>query len=502
MNSQELYNKFVEKKDAFRNYIKETKLSNKADIYNIINPTLVSNPYVTNFPKEFFLGQTQGNKGFYLLKGFSKFYLKMFTKLVIYFFLFIIFKIFYRKKSSISKDYILFDIFLLVKNTIKDNNFSDTYFKSVYPVLDDENIKYAFIVRLYGIGLNLVDFIKVLKVTNKSRHNFIYEFELLRIRDFFSLSKLIFFYPFKVMRLLKKEKIKEDYIFNINIVKDIASVQFDAFTRYIFGKNFATYYNDMDIYSWSEFQDIERSFNLGIRENSDSIQLIGCQFYLNFETYFSIYLQDEDHKLNTAYEKVLVNGKYYVQQRKNIKYELGVSLRYNNVFSFEIHNKEANNVLVLGSYILRDTENMLRNLSSIDNLLFKNHPVLDIKKLGTLVDKVTLVDDNIYTLFNKCSIVIGISSGTLVEAVACGKSVIVVASEEYLTANPLVYHGKGKIWDIAFSKDDVKIMYNKLKTFRENNFNEIKSISMWYRDNFFVEPSKSNILKIFKKEEK
>ena len=112
-------------------------------------------------------------------------------------------------------------------------------------------------------------------------------------------------------------------------------------------------------------------------------------------------------------------------------------------------------------------------------------------------NNVLVVNDSIYKLFENASIVITAASGTSIEAVSCGVSVIIIGNNDNLTANPLVDYGKGKIWDIAFNKDDVKKLYNKLITYRKNNIDEIKEIALWYRDNFFIEPTEENIVKVF-----
>ena len=140
---------------------------------------------------------------------------------------------------------------------------------------------------------------------------------------------------------------------------------------------------------------------------------------------------------------------------------------------------------------------MLKSVASFDNVLFKNHPAIDISKYGKLNDNITIVNDNIYELFNNTSLVIGTASGTSVEAVACGVSVIIIASQDNLTANPLVDYGKGKIWDIAFSKGDIKELYNNLVEYRENNIGEIQEIASWYKDNFFIKPTEENIVRAF-----
>ncbi len=45
--------------------------------------------------------------------------------------------------------------------------------------------------------------------------------------------------------------------------------------------------------------------------------------------------------------------------------------------------------------------------------------------------------------------------------------------------------------------EDLKNTINKLLEYRYKNKLEIENISKWYRNNFFVEPTKENIIKVF-----
>jgi hypothetical protein len=307
---------------------------------------------------------------------------------------------------------------------------------------------------------------------------------------------MIIQYPFKTLRLKQKEKSTDNILFNNELIYDIGNLGTETFSRYIYGKNIAKINVVSKIFSWSEFQVIERSFNYGVRTFNDQIKLHGCQFYLNYETYFNAYVHDIDFKQKTSYHEVLVNGPYYLQDKNHVKYKNGVSLRYKELFSYT-PTEHGKNVVVLGSYIESDTRHMLSNLVSFDHVIFKNHPAVHLHKLGKLKNNILPVNDDIYTLFKNARIVIATASGSAVEAVACGISVIIIASHDNLTANPLVEYGKGKIWDIAFSPADVKKMYNNLIKYRNENTDEIQKIAAWYKENFFIEPTEENIVKAF-----
>ena len=152
----------------------------------------------------------------------------------------------------------------------------------------------------------------------------------------------------------------------------------------------------------------------------------------------------------------------------------------------------------MGSFEESETKYVIDNLKELDNLIFVNHPAVNIKKFGKLPKKIIVSNENIYNLFQNSKLVIGTTfSGTLVEAVACGISAIIVASQKNLTSNPLVKTGKGKIWDVAFNASEIIQIYKKLIDFRTSNKEKIEEIAHWYRHNLFREPTEENIVKVF-----
>jgi hypothetical protein len=487
---------YQERKAFFHHYIDEIKQNIPIDIFSVINITLIKNPYDSNFSKKFFLKEFHTENRLYLfIQSSFKFYLKNFYYFLSYLISFTLFKIFYKKKRVDLKSFILIDIFFIVENIIKSNKFDDNYFMNLYDVLDKYNCSYVFLPRLYGSHKNPFKLIKIFTIINRDKRNFLFEFELLSFADFISIFLLILQYPFKTLRLIQKETTNEDVLFNNELIKDIHNLTIDAFTRYQLGKNISRINGVSKIYSWSEFQVIERSFNYGVRTQNENIRLYGCQFYLNYETYFNTSVDDIDFIQKTSFHEVLVNSKYYLLDRKQVIYKTGVSLRYQKIFLF---NKTIlpKNVILLGTFF-NEAKYMLESVSNFELILFKNHPIVEIKQFGKLKDNIKIVNDDIYTLFENASVVICVSSGTAMEAVACGIPVIIIASHDNLTAHPLVQYGKGEIWDIAFSKDDVTKLYNKLTQFKNENRSKIQEIAAWYKDNFFIEPTEKNIAQAF-----
>jgi len=496
MNPKKLEENYQKKKNSFHEYIDKIKRNGKWDIYAIINPTLVKNPYASEFPKNYFLAETKNkNRVLRFIKQSVKFYAKNFYLLFSYLIAIILYKLYYKKKGH-NDIKIIIDTFGLADKANKEGKFSENYLTGIYEIFKKYGTDYTILLRLYQVGKNPFKLKQFFKIINEDKRDFVFEYEFLKCKDFFTLTSFIFLYPFKILRLLQKEATSEDEIFNNALIADMNYFNFESLTRYVLGKNIAKIDSIQKVFSWSEFQVIERSFNYAIRKNNQNIELIGLQFYLNYEVYFNAFVDDLDYNLLSAPHKVLVNGKYYIKNRKKVKYDVGVSLRYKNIFDFE-GIKEEENILLLGSYLENDTKYMLESVKDFKNVIFKNHPAVDIAKLGEIFKNITVSNENIYKLFENAKLVIGTASGTCVEAVSCGVSVIVMASQDNLTANPLVEMGKGKIWDIAFDEEDVKRVYNKLLKYRQNNKAEIQEIACWYKDNFFVEPTEENIVKAF-----
>ena len=483
-------------------YISDIRRQKKVDVHSVINTTLVMNPYITNFPKDFLYNNFKKENKFKLFIFHSvRFYLFNAIRFILFLQKFHYYKLLYKKpKYVISQDDLILDLFIDISRTVKEDNFSENYFSALYPILKEKKINYVFIPRLYGLSRNpfkarkqLISFFKII---NQDDNKFLFEFELFSFNNFLELISLYLCYPFKTLRLLFKEKNRRDIVFNIHLLRDISGQSIESFTRYILGKNISKVKNISKIYSWSEFQVVERSFNYAVRKNSN-IKVYACQFLVSSPVYFNMHVQNIDELNGSAPHRVLVNGSHYLLERKKVDYQLGVSLRYQNIFEYQSQNS-GSNVVLLGSYLINETMSMLKLVSDLDAAIFKGHPAVDIDVFRDVMgENIKVTNENIYNLFPKAALIIGSATGSLAEAIACGVSVVVVARENELITNPLVDMGKGKMWDIAFNAIEVEQKIKKLLEFRKENMDEIKCIAAWYKDNLFIEPNEENIVKAF-----
>ncbi|EJF07765.1 hypothetical protein ThvES_00001040 [Thiovulum sp. ES] len=463
----------------FFDFINKKKSKN---FFAIINTTLTANPYVSDFPKNYFL-KIEGKNNIFIefFKSIFIFYLKMSFKLSLFVVHKIIFSIIFNKQ--IKDKNILIDTFLISEQVLEKNEFYDKYFQGLPEVLDKKNIEYSYLLRIFKLGINPISFFRILNILKNEKY--LFDFQIVKFSDLPKIFFQIFIYPFQTLTLLDKNR-----QFNYHIIKDIRNQSFEAFSRYFVGKNISEM-NFKKIISWNEFQVIERSFNFGYKTANGKAEIIGSQLYINYPTYFNTYIFEEDFKTLSAPHRILVNGKYYI---KNNFLELGVSLRYKDLFAFK-NNLDRSEILLLTPYFKDRTINLFE-ICKNTKLQLKLHPTQKASEFQ-IPESFKLVSGNLYDLFKTSEIMITDESGTAVEGVAVGVSVVIIESQNNLTANPLVEFGQGEIWEFASNREELEIAIQKLKKYRKENPERVLEISNWYKNNFFVEPTEENIIKAF-----
>jgi len=482
-------------------YLDDIKKSAYLDIENLENLVLSKNSN-SNFVRDYiFELSSRKLTKIFIVKQIAIFYLKAFSKLSLYFIGYIIFK-FFGKKANIdwSQNFILIDVFFLVDNIIKEGKFKENYFKGLYDVLRKYNKNYIFLPRLYGIDKNPFKLINLFNVTNKEKSDvFMYEYELLSIVDIFKLFIFITKYPFKQFKLMQQNRHELDPFFNYELFNVLPSTSFIVYIRYLIGKKIAQKLtNGSKIISWQEFQGIEKSFNKAIKESNKEIIIYGCEFSMTYKTYIGMHITDIDFDLKITPNQTLLNGNNNYSNSKKHIFRNGVSLRYGNLFKYKGGNKRDVKPLALIGYDINEGINILKNVKFLKSLNVKIHPVTSKSQFNKYIKyNWEYICGDLYEAFKGANIVFTPPyAGTTLEAVACGLSVIIVANEDNLT-NPLVDYGKGEIWDIAFSEDDVKKKCNLLLEYRKNSPDKVKKIASWYKEKFFIEPTEKNIVKAF-----
>lgn len=482
-------------------YIDNIKKTAYLDIENIENLALSKNPNSDLVKKYTFEIKPDKVTKIFIVKQIIVFYIKNFLRFFLYCIECVIFKIFGKKsKVDWSQKNFLIDVFFLVDNIIKDNNFKEDYFGRLYDVLEKHNKNYIFLPRLYGSSKNPFKLINLFNVTNQDKSNtFVYEHELLNIVDIFKIFIFIVKYPFKQFKLLQNNEHELDAYFNYELFRSLPYTSFIAYVRYLVGKKVVKKIADgSKIISWQEFQNLEKSFNKAIKESSKDIVIYGCEFSMTYRAYISMHITDVDSDLKVTPHQTLLNGRHNYSNSVKHVFKNGVSLRYQNLFRYVDDCKEDKKPLVLIGYDIEEGVDILKKTTSFDKLDVKIHPTTSESQLDKYMKgDWGYVYGDLYGALKGADVVFAPPfAGTSLEAIACGVPVVIIANEDNLI-NPLVNCGKGEIWDIAFNEQDAKKHCNNLLKYKNNNPDKVKKIARWYKENFFIEPTEENIVRAF-----
>jgi hypothetical protein len=477
------------------NYINPIKIKAYRSLYMLSHPVLNKNPYTSIFHHLLYSRQTIKKPSvFQYVKSIILFYVKNLVNFIFYIFVSFVERFFYKSKHVFSESTIIVDSFLLVDKVIKSGKFDEMYFKGLEEILKTNSNDVIYMPRLYGHKKQMKKIKYLFKVLNKDKHDFIFEYSYLGIFDYLKLFYFICVYPVYHFSVKQKVVKKIDKYFNYSVVMSLSNVSFESYARYLFAKKLSSKISDVKILSWCEFQEMEKYFYKAINESNTNIKVYGCQFLIQYKMYQSMFIDEIDKELGIAPNKVLTNGPYYSKQANQAN---GVSLRYKELFEFQGRSKKANNNVVLLSYDIEESRNMLKLLEFFEEpLLLKFHPATNINQFNDLIKpEWKSVNESIYVLFQTAKMIfVAPMSGTAIEAVSLGFPVIICSSSNSFLMNPLCEVGKGVVWDYVFSKDQLMKSYNALIEFQFNEEKIVNQVSQWYKDNFFIEPTRVNIM--------
>ena len=476
--------------------INEKILGTKDDIYFISNSVLTRNPFNTKilFNEKKIPSITKR----FMFFSIIKYYLKAF----LFFFVYIIKSVIYqiiRKKRKINA-HILIDTFFIVDKILQNCKYKDSYFLNLEDQLKRGN--YAYLVKsFYGSSLNIKKFYKLMLILNKSEKDIISEFDFINFIDIIKIFYFILLYPFKILNVLSK---KNDIhkVFDYSLIESLNGSDFKSYIRYLVGQKINNKHKFQKVISWCEYQDIDKSFYKGINELDSNIIIYGCQFLVTYDSWLNFFIPKDEEKFGLTPSMILSNGNYYLNFLEVDK-KIGVSLRYTHIFTSKVNNTKEDYILVLGSFIQEETVrliNIVRKSNLSEKVIIRLHPTHSFDMYDECINprwilsNTESLDDAIAKSY---MIITNGATGTSLETICKAKSTIIIGNNDKYNSIPLIDYGKGKIWDIAFSEDDVKLVYNNLLKYRRDNIKELKEISTWYKDNFFVEPTKNNIIKAF-----
>lgn len=477
------------------------------DIYLISNPVLSKDTHTTRFFDYYLSGKPVGSQPFGILLVNLAFY---YAKSLFYYFRYLINHLVHFlsgqkfQLEDVKGELILIDTFFLSEKIEKEMTFNDPYFSGLEKVLHKLGKSFAY-VPIFFPAVNLLRFSKMLRLLKRERVPVLTEYQLLSTRDLLLIFGFLITYPFHVLRFANsiKDDSYENRLLKYELLDNISQVTFFAFSRYLQGKRISSIgCSKIKVISWFENQIFHKNFYKGLHTGNGNVFIYGCQLFLYATSLLSILVDPYEVPFGVVPDKILVNGPFYLYKDKRLNCAVCPSFRYRQLFETEMDFGSRNNLMVLLPMQDKEIINILKILKSVDwpaeEMLIRFHPATNRDKYEEMLPKKAKISEgNIYESFKTTKVVLGGSSGSLVEAVSLGIPAIVVRDTGYITHNYLSEYGKGVIWDWGQNVAELNEMIIKFDLLLNRDRNTINRFAGDYRSMFFCEVTEQSIIHAF-----
>ena len=273
----------------------------------------------------------------------------------------------------------------------------------------------------------------------------------------------------------------------------MSHVSVKNYARQLFGEHISKLnVTSIKCISWYENQPQDKNFYKGLRLKAKKVQIYGAQLFPWPANILNVHTDERDNNLGLIPDYILVNGIYFLKNEQKLNIKIGPSMRYSKLFHAEVSPKNENALLILLPFIDYHLEIILRMIDGLNidaEILIKFHPATDIKRYSQRIQKnMKIVDDDIYTLFERVRCVVGIGTGALVEATSLGIPVIDIEIDG-INHKYLPEFGRGIIWEYASNKAEIYTLMTYFNKLLDTNPDLIKSIGKKHKEMFFCEPT-------------
>lgn len=438
----------------------------------------------------------------FIFISFVKYYLRLFF----YFINFLnqrLAYLIYEKKITKEK----FDKSIYIDTYLLSNKifYSSQLLEGYFPLIDDVIVKAEWnlvIIPRMVWNYNVIEPYLIYKKLRDKKHTILTEQHLLTFKDGLIAFLYSLIYPIYFLNIYKKfPKNHIGEFLRYFFFRSFNGTNYLYTLRYKFGTSLAKLAHPNDkLIQWYENQPYDKCLNISLRGNNSKISIIGSQLFLKPIEMIN-YDPDSNFGNSIIPDKILVNGAYF---QNNFENKVGPSLRYQSLFQTEIKTEFniKNRGLFLFSYFESVNNHLLDFFKIIEmkseRWIFKFHPANDCRKYKNLdYSQISVSQASLYDLIPEIDLIIGSSSGSLVEAIACGVPVVFITNKGQIEYSYLPDFCKGVLWEGAYDKESFEIAKANLFSVIENQ-NDIR-IEMIHkvRREMFCEPTNERIIEAF-----
>ena len=392
------------------------------------------------------------------------------------------------------KQSVFIDTYFILANFLKGDDVLSHYFPGIKQLIADVGWEHVMLPRFYGTYSPFV-FYRIFRALRIFESPVLTEFQILTWGDYVRLILHMLIYPWLVIGLLKTTPPTREGLFvRFALLNGLNHGNLSGAVRYFVGRRLAPLLPEKSrCLQWFENQTFERCFNRGLREAGATMPVYGAQLFLwppEIMNYHVDSIELVNHKPNI----VLVNGPYFKHEHIGVPCKVGPSLRYARLFETSIMAPQSDKkTLVVLSYFEAAARFAIELAVKVDppeNLMFKFHPASPHRHLKMLLpDGSVTLEGDLLDVFHETGLLIGSSSGALVEAVAVGIPVIVSCEKNSTRYTYIPDIGRGLLWEYASSVKEVQEAKAKLfDAITNRNEQRVKAIEA-LRTLLFTRPS-------------
>jgi len=362
---------------------------------------------------------------------------------------------------------------------IYPNGFNDNYFYNILETLERKKKDFIILSILFGDKpYNLRKRYKTYKLLEQSKYNFLSEFELLKISDYFTLLRFIIIYPYYHLNTKKNDKDTFEYLYSIATDETIDSVQVNNYVRYLFGLRLSEYFNaQIKMISWDENQVIHKLLNKGLREKNKKIKIIGTKFFTFAPSWISLENIDAEIKSNVSPDTILIKGKYFHKYYKTNNVKTAFSTRENYLYNMVLTQEKGNSLGVLLGYDIDDSRDIIEyvknaNTTTFDNIIVRLHPNHKLNCPFDIPNNWKIDDGTLIDFSNNCKKIISVGTGAALESMVLGNFLIILGGKNNITTNTLIDELKGLNWDIFYTIEQLNYLLVENKKYDKINIED------------------------------
>ena len=376
--------------------------------------------------------------------------------------------IFSAQRTVISpKKTVFIDTYFIISSFLKGDDVLAHYFPGIKQPFTDAGWEHVMLPRFYGTRSPFV-FYRMFRALRTYETPVLTEFQILTWRDYVYLLVHMLIYPWFVIGLLKSiPRTREGLYVRFALLNGLNCENLLGAVRYFVGRRLGPLLPEKSrCLQWFENQTFERCFNRGLRETGATMPVYGAQLFLWPPEIVNIHV-DRNEAAAHKPDVILVNGPYYKHENIDVPCKTGPSLRYARLFETSIVLTGNKKTLVVLSQLeaeARFTIELAVKAEPPENLMFKPHPTLQLTSNHEMLfpDESLIIEGDLYDAFHETGLVIGSSSGTLVEAAAVGIPVIVASKQNAVNYTEIPDIGRGLLWECASNVKEVLEAKSKL----------------------------------------